>query len=94
MRLSALSAIILALLSPAVAHADAALVAEGRELYAWHCLVCHGETGDEGEAGDIRGLSRSIVARATRGMEQMPEFVLSERELDALVAYLAHLWAQ
>ncbi|MFW5833577.1 MAG: c-type cytochrome [Pseudomonadota bacterium] len=92
MRPSALLALLLVLLQPVTGRAGDALVAEGRDLYEWHCLACHGETGEEGEAGDIRGLSASIVASALRGMEQMPEFVLSEREVDAIIAYLAHLW--
>ncbi len=82
-------------LASSAAHAaEEAAIARGRALFEGHCAVCHGDTATAGEAGDIRGLPRSVVARATRGMEQMPAFAFSDGEIEALVRYLAHLWEQ
>ena len=77
---------------PAAAIAANGDVELGRALFETHCAVCHGPTGEDGESGDIRGLSLSVVARATRGIEAMPEFTFGEHEVEALVAYLAYLW--
>lgn len=65
--------------------------AAGRDLFRANCEECHGPNGEDGPGGDIRGLAMAQVARATRGIEQMPAFDLGEAELAAIVAYLKHL---
>jgi len=67
-------------------------VADGAALYSENCLVCHGPTASEGEAGDIRGLSVSTVTGAVRGGPgMMPTFAIPAEEIAAIVAYLARL---
>lgn len=91
MRLVAiLLALIVAQLSVS-AGAEEAQLAEGQALFEANCRRCHGPAADAGQAGDIRGLPASVVARATRGLEEMPEIELSEAELAAIVAYLERL---
>jgi len=70
---------------PAFAEAD------GRRLYARHCLSCHGATATSGASGDIRGLGEDTMRQALRGMEQMPSFDLTDAELTALTEYLETL---
>lgn len=78
-------------LEVAPAGADDTQVAAGRALFEAKCRRCHGPTAQAGQAGDIRSLPASVVARATRGIEEMPAVELSDAELGALVAYLRSL---
>lgn len=73
--------------------------AAGQALYVNHCAQCHGATGAGGIAGDgtrvpaTRALEPLTIAQATRvGPFQMPVFdetVISDRELDDLVAFVS-----
>lgn len=65
--------------------------AAGRQLYAANCQACHGATATAGVGGDIRGLPLSVLARAVRGIEEMPAVDLDEAELTAIQAYLESL---
>lgn len=92
MRIGSASLVLLCGLTTPAFAGDQPLVEAGRALFTAQCTICHGPAVDAGEAGDITGVSRSVVARATRGIEQMPAFDLSAAEIDALVAYLAFMW--
>lgn len=73
---------------PACAGSDTPLIEAGRSLFSETCQPCHGPTATDGGAGDIRGIGRASVARATRGIEQMPAFDLSEEQIEAIAAFL------
>jgi mono/diheme cytochrome c family protein len=63
----------------------------GERLYARHCRSCHGPKADMGRSGDIRDSDCYRIRNATGGIEQMPEVDLSDDEIRAIAAYLAHL---
>lgn len=65
--------------------------ADGKALFTTNCQRCHGPDASTGKGGDIRGSHLRSVRKATGGFETMPEFDLTDDELDALVAYLATL---
>jgi len=76
--------------------ADYDPVPHGKALYATYCVTCHGPDGALGVAG-AKNLAHSVLDRdATKafirkGKNAMPGFdpdVLTDDELDALVAYL------
>lgn len=71
-------------------------VPHGKALYTYYCATCHGSDGALGVAG-AKNLAHSTLDRDNtkafirKGKNAMPGFgsdVLSEDELDALVAYL------
>lgn len=64
---------------------------DGAALYRRHCQVCHGRTATDGDGGDIRGMSVTLVRSALRGVEQMPAFRFSDAEIEAITAHLASL---
>jgi ubiquinol-cytochrome c reductase cytochrome c subunit len=80
---------------PTVGEGEAA---RGQELYVRNCAACHGAAGDGGIAGadntvpPLTGLDPIAIAAGTRvGPFTMPGFdeaVLSDQELDDIVAYL------
>jgi mono/diheme cytochrome c family protein len=76
---------------PLAAVADEGAIADGAALFAELCVDCHGPTGTDGEAGDIRGLPASTVSNATQGFEMMPSFDLEADEIKAIAAWLASL---
>lgn len=63
----------------------------GRSLFEENCVPCHGAGATDGGGGDIRDMPFANVRRATGGIEQMPAFDLDDRQVDAIVAYLACL---
>lgn len=71
--------------------AEAPSLSDGRQLYAANCQACHGASATAGVGGDIRGLPLSVVARAVRGIEEMPAIDLNEAELTAILAHLESL---
>jgi ubiquinol-cytochrome c reductase cytochrome c subunit len=81
---------------PTVGEGEAA---RGQELYVRNCAACHGAAGDGGIAGadntvpPLTGLDPIAIAAGTRvGPFTMPAFeeaVLSDQQLDDIVAYLA-----
>ena len=66
----------------------AAEVSDGQLLFRLRCSLCHGETADEGPAGDLRGLPPSVIRRAVGGFEAMPKIPLAEDELAAILDWL------
>lgn len=85
----------------ACASSQAADVNKGRQLFAAHCVVCHGQTGrsvmpgapnfDRGE-----GLLRSdftLLAAIRAGKNAMPAFqgLLADRDILDVIAYLRTL---
>lgn len=79
------------LTSAAASHAQPAeaLTVEGGKVYAELCAGCHGVDGSGGNSPNIQQLPRHHIESALDGIEEMPEFTLSEQEIDALAAYLA-----
>jgi mono/diheme cytochrome c family protein len=71
--------------------AEAPSLADGQQLYAANCQACHGATATSGVGGDIRGLPLSVLARAVRGIEEMPAVDLNRAELTSIMAYLESL---
>jgi mono/diheme cytochrome c family protein len=63
----------------------------GKDLYLENCQVCHGADAREGSGGDIRGTSFRKLRKAVGGIEQMPEFDLTDDELNAVWAFLTSL---
>jgi ubiquinol-cytochrome c reductase cytochrome c subunit len=70
----------------------------GASLYIGNCAPCHGAGGNGGAAGRnaiAPGLHRAtpvqIAEAVIVGPGQMPRFGFSQRELDAVVAYVDHL---
>jgi len=87
----AIRAAVLSVSLLAAAPAAAQRLIEGQQLYAAKCQACHGAAATAGVGGDIRGLPLSVLARAVRGIEEMPAIALSEAELDLILAYLESL---
>ncbi len=70
-------------------------LAEGAALYAEYCIDCHGENAEgDDSAPDIQGASLVALKRAMKGLGVMPEFELTENEMEHLVCYLASFEAQ
>lgn len=79
-------------------------VARGLEVFARNCAHCHGNAGGGGTAGQraftprVNNLSEVAVAEAIRvGPFEMPAFgedVLSEHDVDSVVAYLEEVGAE
>lgn len=80
----------IAFAGPAAAE-DGSPTETGRRLFADDCVACHGADATEGDGGDIRGVALGTLRRATRGIEAMPAFELSEADLIAVAAWLASL---
>ncbi|MBN2629682.1 MAG: cytochrome c [Rhodobacteraceae bacterium] len=61
----------------------------GRLLFETNCVACHGADANEGKSGDIRDVDFRTVRKATGGgYEDMPEFSLTDAEMQAIVSYL------
>jgi mono/diheme cytochrome c family protein len=88
--LSARFALVLAL-AAVPAHADDALRDRGAALFLNLCARCHGPEARDGASGDIRAMPRASVARAVRGVEQMPRFELTDDAVTAISYWLASL---
>ena len=91
MRVAVCSLTLLAALPAAQVAAEDPGLVEGQQLYTANCQACHGATATSGVGGDIRGLPLSVLARAVRGIEEMPAVDLNEAELEAILAYLESL---
>ncbi len=63
-------------------------VSDGQLLFRLRCSLCHGESADDGPAGDLRGLPSTVIRRAVRGFEAMPKIPLAENELAAILDWL------
>lgn len=82
----------LAVLTVSAAHAETPPpVIAGKALFEENCIACHGPTASHGRSGDIRGSDYYRVRNATGGIERMPEIDVTDDEIRAIVAYLAHL---
>ncbi|MHC0051863.1 c-type cytochrome [Actibacterium sp. D379-3] len=69
----------------------APIQAQGQVVFEESCAACHGHDAAGDTGSDIRAAPRHLVAWAIKGSDDMPEIDLSKAELDAVVAYLAHL---
>lgn len=87
-------------LGPAKAQEQAGLVAEGARVAAQSCADCHGASAGKPLSGspDFAAVARmpSTTATSIRVFlktphANMPDIVLTEREIDALVAYILSL---
>jgi mono/diheme cytochrome c family protein len=63
-------------------------VSDGQLLFRLRCSLCHGESADDGPAGDLRGLPSAVIRRAVGGFEAMPKIPLAENELTAILDWL------
>ncbi|MBD3788173.1 MAG: cytochrome c [Sphingomonadales bacterium] len=69
------------------------LAATGKAVFLDLCSGCHGERGQGVNAPEIAAVPRKLVAKAVRGVDQMPEIEVTEAEIDAITAFLATLAA-
>jgi len=93
-------ALLSAMLATAVP-AAAADLARGSQIYALHCAVCHGPTGQGGVPGAPRfnrgerllQSDAALLEAVRRGRNVMPAFagVLRDREILDVIAYLRTL---
>ncbi|NBD30869.1 MAG: hypothetical protein GVY31_12640 [Alphaproteobacteria bacterium] len=70
---------------------DPSLVQAGAGHFADSCASCHGAEAGGSSAPDIRGAIPSEVARAARGMDQMPPVALDAGQAEAIGAWLMSL---
>jgi len=63
----------------------------GRDLFLEKCSRCHGRDASGGNAPDIQGILEKDVKEAARGVEAMPEIVLSEVETGHIAIFLMSL---
>lgn len=66
-------------------------VAMGGLLYTQLCASCHGDSATAGASGDIRSTGLGMLRSVAGGFESMPAIVMTDGEMEAIVAYLAHL---
>jgi len=75
---------------------DPALISQGSAVFAQHCQVCHGATGQGGTgpalAGDLAERYPEIAAQRAvilTGPKSMPSFAtrLTDQEVDAVIAF-------
>lgn len=63
----------------------------GASLYTDMCAACHGEDAVGATGPDIQGSTLKDVTQAIRGIDQMPEVFIEEKEAEAIAAYLMAL---
>ena len=66
----------------------------GETIFQGICANCHGEDAISDAGGDIRDADDRRIRMATRGIENMPAFRLTDDERAAIAAYLADLQAR
>ena len=63
----------------------------GRTVFLNKCSRCHGRDASGGNAPDIQGMLLKDVKEAARGVEAMPEIVLTEVDAGHIAIFLMSL---